>query len=60
MIAFEQADESSAPQQFYIGQCAKYVCNINHVMQECIDIRAMYILFARAILILFSSELMKV
>lgn len=30
MIAFERADESSAPQQFYIGQCAKYVCNINH------------------------------
>lgn len=43
MIAFEQADESSALQQFYIGQCAKYVCNINHVMQACIDIGAMYL-----------------
>lgn len=57
MIAFEQADESSALQQFYIGQCAKYVCNINHVMQACTDIRAMYILFARAILLLFNPEL---
>lgn len=60
MVAFEQADESNALQQFYIGQCAKYVCNINHVMQACTDIRAMYriyyiyyyILFARAILLI--------
>lgn len=57
MIAFEQADESSALQQFYLGHCAKSVCNINHIMQACIDTRAMYILFARAILLLFSSEL---
>lgn len=58
MISFEHADENSALQQFYLGQCAKYVRNINHAMQACIDIKAMYILFARAILLLFSSELL--
>lgn len=32
---------------------AKYLCNMNHFLQVSIDIRAMRVLFAAAVLLLF-------